>query len=104
MRKLNSFKAGTRFGSLADISERIGRVRVTPESGHDQWPHQSRIGFRTSSMPLVQLIAQPSGFLREELRERNITPGGPGRHRAVQLVAQNLCLRILRGVDNVSLR
>ena len=45
-----------RFGSLADIGELIRDIRFTPESGHAQGHHQLRIGFRTLSMPLVQLM------------------------------------------------
>ena len=40
MRKLNSFKARARLGSLEDISERIRDVRFTPRSGHAQGRHR----------------------------------------------------------------
>ena len=50
-----------RFGSLADIRERIRDVRFTPKSGHGQRPHQCLQSLTDKSLlwsPVLQTEAQ----------------------------------------------
>ena len=47
--------ANVRFGSLADISERIGDVRFSPESGHAE---------RQQRRPLIASSGHKAGSMR----------------------------------------
>ena len=41
-----------RYGSLADIGERIRDVRFTPESGHDQRQHRRPLSANSGRLPV----------------------------------------------------